>query len=114
MADGIYYYSLHLLQAVYHNIKPASLQQQLEAVHMSSDKAEIFSQAWATNGPELVDRLKQNIFTPKKVNHQYLSRSFLCINHYLILIYPHNKMQFISRTSRVAYTPFQELLLLFA
>lgn len=82
---------------------------------MSSDKAEIFSQAWATNGPELVDRLKQNIFTPKKVkviygdisNHLYSSCSFLCINHYLILISPHNKMQFISRTSWVAYTQLQ-------
>lgn len=56
-----------LEQAVYHNVKPASLQQQLEAVHMSSDKAEIFSQAWATNGPALVERLKHSIFTPKKL-----------------------------------------------
>lgn len=55
------------VQAVYHNVKPASLQQQLEAVHMNSDKAEIFSQMWATVGPELVEKLKHNIFSPKKV-----------------------------------------------
>lgn len=54
-------------QAVYHNVKPASLQQQLEVVHMNSDKAEIFSQTWATTGPELVEKLKHNIFSPKKV-----------------------------------------------
>lgn len=71
VAVGVYYDSFHLLQAVYHNVKPASLQQQLEAVHMSSDKAEIFSQAWATNGPALVERLKHNIFTPKKVRLIY-------------------------------------------
>uniref|UniRef100_H2V100 COMM domain containing 10 n=2 Tax=Takifugu rubripes TaxID=31033 RepID=H2V100_TAKRU len=58
-----------LEQAVYHNIKPASLQQQLEAVHMNSDKAEIFSQAWAKNGHELVERLKLSIFTPKKLEY---------------------------------------------
>lgn len=77
--EGTYYCCFHLLQAVYHNIKPASLQQQLEAVHMNSDKAEIFSQAWAKNGHELVERLKLSIFTPKKVkvfirditNHRY-------------------------------------------
>lgn len=34
---------------------------------MNSDKAEIFSQAWAKNGHELVERLKLSIFTPKKV-----------------------------------------------
>lgn len=34
---------------------------------MNSDKAEIFSQAWAKNGHDLVERLKLSIFTPKKV-----------------------------------------------
>lgn len=34
---------------------------------MESDKAEIFSQTWATVGPELVEKLKHNIFSPKKV-----------------------------------------------
>ncbi|KAM4616063.1 COMM domain-containing protein 10 isoform 2-T2 [Polymixia lowei] len=58
-----------LEQAVYHNVKPASLQQQLEAVHLSPDKAEVFSQTWATTGPELVERLRQTIFAPKKLEH---------------------------------------------
>ncbi|XP_053181289.1 COMM domain-containing protein 10 [Scomber japonicus] len=58
-----------LEQAVYHNVKPASLQQQLEAVHLNPDKAEVFSQTWATSGPELVDRLKHNIFAPKKLDY---------------------------------------------
>ncbi|XP_042277643.1 COMM domain-containing protein 10 isoform X3 [Thunnus albacares] len=58
-----------LEQAVYHNIKPASLQQQLEAVHLNPDKAEVFSQTWATSGPELVEGLKHNIFAPKKLDY---------------------------------------------
>ncbi|XP_070760772.1 COMM domain-containing protein 10 [Enoplosus armatus] len=58
-----------LEQAVYHNVKPASLQQQLEAVHLNPDKAEMFSQTWATAGPELVERLKHNIFSPKKLEY---------------------------------------------
>ncbi|XP_053276387.1 COMM domain-containing protein 10 [Pleuronectes platessa] len=56
-----------LEQAVYHHVKPVSLQQQLEAVHLDPDKAEVFSQAWATAGPELVEKLKLNIFAPKKL-----------------------------------------------
>lgn len=58
-----------LEQAVYHNVKPASLQQQLEAVHMSPEKANIFTQTWSTAGPELVERLRQGIFAPKKLEN---------------------------------------------
>ncbi|XP_068166067.1 COMM domain-containing protein 10 [Antennarius striatus] len=58
-----------LEQAVYHNVKPASLQQQLETIHLNPDKAEVFSQAWASAGQELVDRLKHNIFAPKKLEY---------------------------------------------
>ncbi|KAM3611367.1 uncharacterized protein V6R79_017259 [Siganus canaliculatus] len=58
-----------LEQAVYHNVKPAALQQQLEAVHLNPDKAEMFSQTWAAAGPELVERLKHNIFAPKKLEY---------------------------------------------
>ncbi|XP_043966202.1 COMM domain-containing protein 10 [Gambusia affinis] len=58
-----------LEQAVYHGIKPASLQQQLEEIHLNSDKAEVFSQAWASAGPELVEKLKRNIFAPKKLDY---------------------------------------------
>lgn len=121
VADDIFSCSFHLLQAVYHNVKPASLQQQLEAVHMSSEKAEIFSQAWATNGPELVERVKLNIFTPKKVRPIYKDSNkswysscwFFCVYQCLRQIYPHIKMQCISRTSQIAYTLCQKQLLLF-
>uniref|UniRef100_A0A3Q3MYJ5 COMM domain containing 10 n=1 Tax=Mastacembelus armatus TaxID=205130 RepID=A0A3Q3MYJ5_9TELE len=58
-----------LEQAVYHNVKPASLQQQLEAVHLNPDKAEVFSQIWSTNGPELVEKLKHNTFAPRKLEY---------------------------------------------
>ncbi|XP_034026525.1 COMM domain-containing protein 10 [Thalassophryne amazonica] len=58
-----------LEQAVYHNVKPASLQQQLEALHLSSDKAEVFTQTWATAGPELIERSKHSIFAPKKLDY---------------------------------------------
>uniref|UniRef100_A0A1A8PJU2 COMM domain containing 10 n=1 Tax=Nothobranchius rachovii TaxID=451742 RepID=A0A1A8PJU2_9TELE len=58
-----------LEQAVYHNIKPAALQQQLEVIHLNPEKAEVFSQSWATAGPELVEKLKHNIFAPKKLEH---------------------------------------------
>ncbi|XP_059193191.1 COMM domain-containing protein 10 isoform X1 [Centropristis striata] len=58
-----------LEQAVYHNVKPASLQQQLEAIHLNPDKAEVFSQTWATAGPELVEKLKHSTFAPKKLEY---------------------------------------------
>ncbi|XP_041856269.1 COMM domain-containing protein 10 [Melanotaenia boesemani] len=58
-----------LEQAVYHNIKPASLQQQLEVIHLSPEKAEVFCQIWATAGPELVEKLKRNISAPKKLEY---------------------------------------------
>ncbi|KAM9394412.1 COMM domain-containing protein 10 [Pholidichthys leucotaenia] len=58
-----------LEQAVYHNVKPASLQQQLEGVNLSPEKAQVFSQSWAAAGPELVDKLRRNIFAPKKLEY---------------------------------------------
>lgn len=39
---------------------------------MESDKAEIFAQTWATVGPELVEKLKHNIFSPKKVKQHII------------------------------------------
>lgn len=58
-----------LEQAAYHNVKPPSLKQQLESVHLSSEKAEAFSQAWTSSGPDLVEKLRQRIFAPKKLEH---------------------------------------------
>uniref|UniRef100_A0A3Q2G2Q2 COMM domain containing 10 n=1 Tax=Cyprinodon variegatus TaxID=28743 RepID=A0A3Q2G2Q2_CYPVA len=57
-----------LEQAVYHSIKPAALLQQLEQIHLNPDKAEVFSQSWASAGPELVEKLKRNTFAPKKLD----------------------------------------------
>uniref|UniRef100_A0AAR2JM26 COMM domain-containing protein n=1 Tax=Pygocentrus nattereri TaxID=42514 RepID=A0AAR2JM26_PYGNA len=58
--------SFLLEQAVYHNIKPASFKQQLENIHIAPDKAEAFCQAWATAGPDVVEKIRQRIFAPKK------------------------------------------------
>ncbi|XP_006626917.1 COMM domain-containing protein 10 [Lepisosteus oculatus] len=54
-------------QAVYHNVKPASLKQQLENIKLNPDKAEVFSQAWATAGQDTVEKFRQRIFAPKKL-----------------------------------------------
>ncbi|TSL10184.1 AP-3 complex subunit sigma-1 [Bagarius yarrelli] len=61
--------SFLLEQAVHHNIKPASLKQQLENIHIAPDQAEAFSQTWATAGPDVVERIRQTIFAPKKLEH---------------------------------------------
>lgn len=61
--------SFLLEQAVHHNIKPASLKQQLENIHIAPDQAESFSQVWATAGPDVVERIRQTIFAPKKLEH---------------------------------------------
>uniref|UniRef100_A0A673YPT5 COMM domain containing 10 n=1 Tax=Salmo trutta TaxID=8032 RepID=A0A673YPT5_SALTR len=55
------------LQAVCHNVKPASLKQQFENIHLSPGKVEAFCQAWTTAGPDVVEKVWQRIFTPKMV-----------------------------------------------
>ncbi|KAI1900241.1 hypothetical protein AGOR_G00047970 [Albula goreensis] len=61
--------SFILEQAVYHNVKPASLKQQLEGIHLHPDKVEALSQAWASAGPETIEKFRQTIFAPKKLEH---------------------------------------------
>uniref|UniRef100_UPI0030829609 COMM domain-containing protein 10 isoform 4 n=1 Tax=Rattus norvegicus TaxID=10116 RepID=UPI0030829609 len=56
---------LHL-KAVYHNVKPAVLQQQLETIHLTQDKAEAFANAWSTMGHETVEKFRQRILGPLK------------------------------------------------
>uniref|UniRef100_A0A8C7SAM4 COMM domain containing 10 n=1 Tax=Oncorhynchus mykiss TaxID=8022 RepID=A0A8C7SAM4_ONCMY len=58
-----------LEQAVYHNVKPASLKQQLEKIHLSPEKAEAFCQAWTAVCPDVVEKVRQRIFAPKKLEH---------------------------------------------
>ncbi|XP_043831477.1 COMM domain-containing protein 10 isoform X2 [Dromiciops gliroides] len=59
--------SFILEQAVYHNVKPVVLQQQLENVHLSHDKAEAFASAWASMGQDTVEKFRQRILAPQKL-----------------------------------------------
>ncbi|XP_023447131.2 COMM domain-containing protein 10 isoform X2 [Dasypus novemcinctus] len=59
--------SFILEQAVYHNVKPAALQQQLENIHLRQDKAEAFVNAWSTMGQETVEKFRQRILAPHKL-----------------------------------------------
>ncbi|KAL6082257.1 hypothetical protein STEG23_025417 [Scotinomys teguina] len=53
-------------QAVYHNVKPAALQQQLENIHLTQDKAEAFANAWSAMGQETIEKFRQRILGPHK------------------------------------------------
>ncbi|ERE86022.1 COMM domain-containing protein 10 isoform X1 [Cricetulus griseus] len=59
--------SFILEQAVYHNVKPAALQQQLENIHFTQDKAEAFANAWSAMGQETVEKFRQRILGPHKL-----------------------------------------------
>ncbi|XP_052598115.1 COMM domain-containing protein 10 isoform X3 [Peromyscus californicus insignis] len=59
--------SFVLEQAVYHNVKPAALQQQLESIHLTQDKAEAFANAWSAMGQETVEKFRQRILGPHKL-----------------------------------------------
>ncbi|XP_032129575.1 COMM domain-containing protein 10 isoform X2 [Sapajus apella] len=59
--------SFILEQAVYHNVKPAALQQQLENIHLRQDKAEAFVNTWSTMGQETVEKFRQRILAPYKL-----------------------------------------------
>ncbi|KAM9213748.1 COMM domain-containing protein 10 isoform 3-T3 [Leptosomus discolor] len=57
---------LHL-KAVYHNLKPASLQQQLQSIHLDQDKAEAFASAWVAAGQDTIEKFRQRVLTPQKL-----------------------------------------------
>ncbi|KAM9587422.1 COMM domain-containing protein 10 isoform 1-T1 [Morphnus guianensis] len=59
--------SFILEQAVYHNLKPASLQQQLQNIHLGQDKAETFASAWAAAGQDTMEKFRQRVLTPQKL-----------------------------------------------
>ncbi|NXR46166.1 COMDA protein, partial [Hippolais icterina] len=59
--------SFILEQAVYHSLKPASLQQQLQNIHLDQDKAEAFANAWATAGQDMIEKFRQRVLTPQKL-----------------------------------------------
>uniref|UniRef100_A0A8C1DJY4 COMM domain containing 10 n=1 Tax=Cyprinus carpio carpio TaxID=630221 RepID=A0A8C1DJY4_CYPCA len=71
-------HTLHLLvetlsfileQAVYHNLKPASLRQQLENISVEPERAEVFAQVWASAAPDVLEKIRLGIFAPKKLDH---------------------------------------------
>ncbi|KAM4639488.1 COMM domain-containing protein 10 isoform 4-T4 [Amazona ochrocephala] len=59
--------SFILEQAVYHNLKPASLQQQLQSIHLDQDKAEAFASAWAAAGQDTIEKFRQRVLNPQKL-----------------------------------------------
>lgn len=48
-------------------MKPAALQQQLEHIHLRQDKAEAFVNAWSSMGQETVEKFRQRILAPHKL-----------------------------------------------
>uniref|UniRef100_A0A673HSS0 COMM domain-containing protein n=1 Tax=Sinocyclocheilus rhinocerous TaxID=307959 RepID=A0A673HSS0_9TELE len=56
------------LQAVYHNLKPASLRQQLENISVQPEKAEVFAQVWASAAPDVLQKIRLGIFAPNKLD----------------------------------------------
>ncbi|KAM5299722.1 COMM domain-containing protein 10 isoform 3-T3 [Ctenodactylus gundi] len=69
--------SFILEQAVYHNVKPAALQQQLEKVNLRQDKAEAFVSAWSSLGQETIEKFRQRVLAP----HQNLEKVLVEFNH---------------------------------
>ncbi|XP_075788089.1 COMM domain-containing protein 10 isoform X3 [Pelodiscus sinensis] len=59
--------SFILEQAVYHNLKPGILQQQLESIHLDQDKAEAFVSAWTAAGQDTIEKFRQRILAPQKL-----------------------------------------------
>uniref|UniRef100_H9GDI9 COMM domain containing 10 n=1 Tax=Anolis carolinensis TaxID=28377 RepID=H9GDI9_ANOCA len=55
-------------QAVYHNLKPTILKQQLEHFNLNPDKVEVLATAWAASGPEVVEKFRQRILSPHKLD----------------------------------------------
>ncbi|XP_063820235.1 COMM domain-containing protein 10 isoform X1 [Pseudophryne corroboree] len=59
--------SFILEQAVYHNLKTLVLRQQLENIHLEQVKIDAFANAWENSGQETVEKFRQRILSPKKL-----------------------------------------------
>ncbi|XP_069082772.1 COMM domain-containing protein 10 isoform X1 [Pleurodeles waltl] len=59
--------SFILEQAVYHNVKPTVLKQQLENIQLEQEKAEAFASAWTSTGQETVEKFRLRNLAPKKL-----------------------------------------------
>ncbi|XP_013924001.1 PREDICTED: COMM domain-containing protein 10-like [Thamnophis sirtalis] len=58
---------IFFFQAIYHNLKQTVLQQQLQHSNLSHDKIEVFVTTWAVAGPEIVEKFRQRILSPHKL-----------------------------------------------
>ncbi|XP_042528440.1 COMM domain-containing protein 10 [Dipodomys spectabilis] len=56
-----------LEQAVYHHVKPAAFQQQLQSIHLAQDKVEAFLSVWSSLGQETVEKFRQRSLAPHKL-----------------------------------------------
>lgn len=74
-------------------------------VHLTPEKAEVFSQTWATTGPELVEKLKCNLFAPKKVQSKVFFLSSLASDCLFLFsrIYTANPLQFVIYVLQTIY-----------
>ncbi|XP_042710593.1 COMM domain-containing protein 10 isoform X2 [Malaclemys terrapin pileata] len=83
--------SFILEQAVYHNLKPAILQQQLESIHLDQDKAEAFVSAWTAAGQDTIEKFRQRILAPQK----NLEKVFVEFSHQELFEF-YNKLETIQ------------------
>lgn len=74
-------------------------------VHLTPEKAEVFSQTWATTGPELVEKLKCNLFAPKKVQSKVFFFVLVSIRLLIFIfrIYTANPLQFVIYVLQTIY-----------
>ncbi|KAL7988843.1 hypothetical protein Chor_007762, partial [Crotalus horridus] len=56
-----------LEQAIYHNLKHTIFQQQLQHSNLNHDKIEVFVTVWTVAGPEIVEKFRQRILSPHKL-----------------------------------------------
>ena len=61
-------------------MKPVALQQQLESIHLGQDKAEAFASAWSSMGQETIEKFRQRILAPHKVQDILLKGYFSVMN----------------------------------
>lgn len=76
---------------------------------MESDRAEIFSQTWASVGPELVEKLKSNIFSPKKVRLHIIRHPTVFIEYLSFILFTErhkNYQVFLCRSKPIIKSVF--------
>ncbi|XP_041434895.1 COMM domain-containing protein 10-like [Xenopus laevis] len=61
------FFVVFVFQAVYHNMKTTVLWQQLENIHLEQSKVDDFVSAWEISGQDTVEKFRQRILAPKKL-----------------------------------------------